>query len=81
MNSSIHELTGVCWQKCVYNSLISLLCHPGWHVLTRSCRVRCVTGTPGRSFSRNESNCLANCVDRFFDASLYMVKEVQDKVF
>ncbi|KAF5312684.1 hypothetical protein D9619_003044 [Psilocybe cf. subviscida] len=56
MNSSIHELTGVCWTKCV-------------------------TGTPGRSFSRTESNCLANCVDRFFDASLYMVKEVQDKVF
>ncbi|KAF8973756.1 Tim10/DDP family zinc finger-domain-containing protein [Flammula alnicola] len=54
MQSSIHQLTGVCWKKCV-------------------------TGTPGKYFSRSEESCLANCVDRFLDSSLFLVKQIEQK--
>ncbi|KAF8203079.1 Tim10/DDP family zinc finger-domain-containing protein [Pholiota molesta] len=54
MQSSIQQLTGTCWNKCV-------------------------TGTPGKYFSSSEQSCLANCVDRFLDSSLFMVKKIEEK--
>ncbi|KAF8167909.1 Tim10/DDP family zinc finger-domain-containing protein [Crassisporium funariophilum] len=46
---------------------------------TVSCWDKCVTGTPSTRFSRSEENCLANCVDRFLDTSLFMVKQLEEK--
>lgn len=40
---------------------------------------RCVTGTPSTSFSRNEVSCLSNCVERFLDTSLFMVKKIEEQ--
>lgn len=40
---------------------------------------RCITGTPGNSFSRSESSCLANCVERFLDTSLFMVNRIEQQ--
>ncbi|KJA14192.1 hypothetical protein HYPSUDRAFT_133573 [Hypholoma sublateritium FD-334 SS-4] len=39
----------------------------------------CVTGMPGKSFSSGEQSCLANCVDRFLDSSLFLVKQIELK--
>ncbi|KIM48018.1 hypothetical protein M413DRAFT_218140 [Hebeloma cylindrosporum] len=49
------------------------------HTLTATCWDKCVTGTPSTSFSRSESSCLANCVDRFLDTSLYLVKQISEQ--
>ncbi|KAI0321681.1 Tim10/DDP family zinc finger protein, partial [Amylostereum chailletii] len=49
------------------------------HTFTGMCWDKCITGTPSNSFSRGEHNCLANCVERFLDASLFIVRKVQDQ--
>jgi mitochondrial import inner membrane translocase subunit TIM8 len=46
---------------------------------TVQCWDKCVTGTPSTRFSRSEETCLANCVDRFLDTSLFMVKQIGEK--
>ncbi|KAI0639246.1 Tim10/DDP family zinc finger-domain-containing protein [Trametes polyzona] len=48
------------------------------HMLTDMCWDKCV-GSISSSFSRSEQSCLANCVDRFLDTSLYLVKKVEDQ--
>lgn len=45
--------------------------------LTGMCWDKCITGTPGSRFARGEESCLANCVDRFLDSSLFVVNQVQ----
>ena len=40
---------------------------------------RCITGVPGTTLSRNEENCLTNCVNRFIDTGIYLVNEIQNK--
>ncbi|KAG1755080.1 Tim10/DDP family zinc finger protein, partial [Suillus paluster] len=52
INSTVHSLTSMCWDKCV-------------------------TGTPGSSFARKEESCLLNCVDRFMDTSLFIIKTIE----
>ncbi|KDR85188.1 hypothetical protein GALMADRAFT_131914 [Galerina marginata CBS 339.88] len=47
--------------------------------LTTTCWDKCVTGTPSTRFSRGEENCLGNCVGRFLDTSLFMVKQLEAK--
>ncbi|TFY64205.1 hypothetical protein EVG20_g6024 [Dentipellis fragilis] len=47
------------------------------HTMTSRCWDKCVTGTPSTRFSRGEESCLANCVDRFLDTSLYLVKQLE----
>ena len=42
-------------------------------------RFRCITGTPSTRFSRGEESCLANCVERFLDTSLFMVKKIESQ--
>ncbi|KAK7064451.1 zf-Tim10-DDP domain-containing protein [Favolaschia claudopus] len=54
LHSTIHNFTGICWDKCV-------------------------TGTPSTRFSRSEESCLSNCVDRFLDTSLFMVKRIEEQ--
>ncbi|KAJ8596535.1 hypothetical protein M405DRAFT_153262 [Rhizopogon salebrosus TDB-379] len=52
INSTVHNLTSMCWDKCV-------------------------TGTPGSRFARGEEGCLLNCVDRFLDTSLFIIKTIE----
>jgi Tim10/DDP family zinc finger len=40
---------------------------------------RCITGTPSTRFSRGEESCLVNCVERFLDTSLFMVKKIESQ--
>ncbi|KAF9015356.1 Tim10/DDP family zinc finger-domain-containing protein [Cyathus striatus] len=51
--------------------------HARVHSLTSMCWDKCVTGTPSTSFSRSEESCLQNCVGRFLDSSIYIVKQVE----
>ncbi|KAF8845264.1 hypothetical protein BDN67DRAFT_986998 [Paxillus ammoniavirescens] len=44
---------------------------------TSMCWDKCITGTPGSRFARGEEACLANCVERFLDSSLFMVSQIQ----
>ncbi|EIW64825.1 protein transporter TIM8 [Trametes versicolor FP-101664 SS1] len=48
------------------------------HMLTEMCWDKCV-GSISSGFSRSEQSCLANCVDRFLDTSMYLVKKVEDR--
>ncbi|KAL4069495.1 Tim10/DDP family zinc finger-domain-containing protein [Scleroderma citrinum] len=45
--------------------------------LTSMCWDKCITSTPGSRFARGEEGCLANCVERFLDTSLFIVNQVQ----
>lgn len=72
VQSSVHQLTGICWKKCVASSHPTAVC-------VLSPPSRCVTGTPGKYFSSGEQSCLANCVDRFLDSSLFLVKQIEQK--
>ncbi|KAF9056369.1 Tim10/DDP family zinc finger-domain-containing protein [Panaeolus papilionaceus] len=49
------------------------------HTLTATCWDKCITGTPSSAFGRSEQNCLANCVERFLDTSLHLVKHIEEK--
>ncbi|PCH33505.1 hypothetical protein WOLCODRAFT_93600 [Wolfiporia cocos MD-104 SS10] len=51
--------------------------HQSIHTFTSMCWDKCITGTPSTRFSRSEESCLANCVDRFLDTSLFMVKQIE----
>ncbi|KZT06811.1 uncharacterized protein LAESUDRAFT_758989 [Laetiporus sulphureus 93-53] len=53
--------------------------HQSIHTLTSMCWDKCITGTPSTRFSRSEESCLANCVDRFLDTSLFMVKQIEEQ--
>ncbi|KAG2006799.1 hypothetical protein CC2G_014544 [Coprinopsis cinerea AmutBmut pab1-1] len=46
---------------------------------TGMCWDKCITSVSSNSLSRSEESCLANCVDRFMDASLYIVSQVESK--
>ncbi|ETW87459.1 mitochondrial import inner membrane translocase [Heterobasidion irregulare TC 32-1] len=49
------------------------------HSFTSMCWDKCITGTPSTRFSRGEESCLVNCVDRFLDTSLFMVKQIEQQ--
>ncbi|KZP32348.1 hypothetical protein FIBSPDRAFT_723235 [Athelia psychrophila] len=49
------------------------------HKLTGICWDKCITGTPSTSFGRGEAACMANCVERFLDTSLFMVRKVAEQ--
>ncbi|KAL8290287.1 hypothetical protein RQP46_003226 [Phenoliferia psychrophenolica] len=49
------------------------------HTFTDLCWDKCITGTPGARFSRGEEGCLVNCVDRFLDTSLFIVKNLEQR--
>ncbi|KAH6901970.1 Tim10/DDP family zinc finger-domain-containing protein [Coprinopsis sp. MPI-PUGE-AT-0042] len=46
---------------------------------TGMCWDKCITSVTSSQLGRNEESCLANCVDRFLDASMYIVSQVQEK--
>ncbi|KAJ7706462.1 hypothetical protein B0H17DRAFT_919224, partial [Mycena rosella] len=70
LHSSIHNFTSICWDKQVALSDFWLGSHT---------RLRCVTGTPSTRFSRSEESCISNCVERFLDTSLFMVKKIEEQ--
>ncbi|KAF9243937.1 Tim10/DDP family zinc finger protein, partial [Melanogaster broomeanus] len=49
------------------------------HTFADICWDKCITGTPGSRFARGEEACLTNCVERFLDTSLFMVKQIQQR--
>ncbi|KAH9968720.1 Tim10/DDP family zinc finger protein, partial [Russula dissimulans] len=49
------------------------------HNFTSMCWEKCITGTPSTRFSRGEESCLANCVERFLDTSLFIVKKIESQ--
>ncbi|PWN99754.1 putative TIM8-translocase of the mitochondrial inner membrane [Tilletiopsis washingtonensis] len=49
------------------------------HDHTDRCWDKCVKSAPGTSFARGEEACLANCVDRFLDTSIFIVNKVYGK--
>ncbi|KAH9982724.1 hypothetical protein BGW80DRAFT_42637 [Lactifluus volemus] len=70
VQQAIHTFTSMCWDK--FKNQLKLSSSPGhWR--------RCITGTPSTRFSRSEESCLANCVERFLDTSLFMVKRIESQ--
>ncbi|ESK98398.1 mitochondrial import inner membrane translocase subunit tim8 [Moniliophthora roreri MCA 2997] len=53
--------------------------HSTVHNFTTMCWDKCITGTPSTRFSRSEESCLMNCVDRFLDSSIFLVKQIQSR--
>ncbi|KAG9032738.1 Mitochondrial import inner membrane translocase subunit tim8 [Tulasnella sp. JGI-2019a] len=49
------------------------------HQYTDMCWTKCITGSVSTRFSRGEESCLVNCVDRFLDASLFIVNKLQSQ--
>ncbi|BGO90844.1 Mitochondrial import inner membrane translocase subunit tim8 [Rhodotorula toruloides] len=49
------------------------------HEFTDTCWDLCIKGQPQSRFSRGEQACLANCTDRFLDASLFIVKSLEER--
>ncbi|RSH95122.1 Mitochondrial import inner membrane translocase subunit tim8 [Saitozyma podzolica] len=49
------------------------------HELTNTCWNKCITGGISSKFSRSEATCLENCVDRFLDSSLYIVRQIESQ--
>jgi len=49
------------------------------HTFTEMCWDKCITGTPSTRFSRSEESCLSNCIDRFLDSSIHMVKQIEQQ--
>ncbi|KAK8844133.1 mitochondrial import inner membrane translocase subunit TIM8 [Kwoniella newhampshirensis] len=47
------------------------------HELTNTCWNTCITGSISSKFSKGEAACLENCVDRFLDSSLYIVRQIE----
>lgn len=48
------------------------------HDFTNSCFKRCVTNVTNPELSQQEEQCLSNCVNRFLDANIRIVKGLQN---
>ncbi|KAJ8494901.1 hypothetical protein ONZ51_g2025 [Trametes cubensis] len=97
VQTQVHMLTSMCWDKCVFSPLLLPRLVPH-RVVRMSASPRLASrGPPSRSasvpisapsrcvgsissgFSGKEQSCLANCVDRFLDTSVFLVKKVEDQ--
>ncbi|CCE65378.1 hypothetical protein TPHA_0L00210 [Tetrapisispora phaffii CBS 4417] len=47
------------------------------HNFTNTCFKQCVTSINGPDLDNNEEQCLANCVNRFLDTNIRIVKGLQ----
>ncbi|KAI7892311.1 Tim10/DDP family zinc finger-domain-containing protein [Mucor mucedo] len=47
------------------------------HNMTDTCWDKCISKVNNK-LDRSEEACLANCVDRFLDTSLFIVKRLED---
>ncbi|ORZ38913.1 Tim10/DDP family zinc finger-domain-containing protein, partial [Catenaria anguillulae PL171] len=48
------------------------------HTFTEMCFNKCVTKA-GNRLSSSEESCLSNCVERFLDTSIFIVKRLQSR--
>lgn len=48
------------------------------HTFTDVCWDRCMTGKLGNRLSGSEETCLQNCVERFLDTSIYVLKQLEE---
>ncbi|CAO1633632.1 unnamed protein product [Parajaminaea phylloscopi] len=46
---------------------------------TSMCWDKCITGGISSSFRRGEEECLSNCVERFLDTSIFLVKKLEEQ--
>jgi len=53
--------------------------HRRIHEFTSLCWDKCITGAPGQRLSRGEESCIVNCVERFLDTSLFLMRRVQEQ--
>jgi import inner membrane translocase subunit TIM8 len=52
--------------------------HAAVHGLAETCWKKCVTGTiRGGKLDKSEESCAANCVDRFLDTSVTVIKQLE----
>ncbi|OMJ21124.1 Mitochondrial import inner membrane translocase subunit TIM8 [Smittium culicis] len=49
------------------------------HSFTSRCWEKCITSTKSTGLDKNESTCMENCVNRFIDSSVYIVKNLQNR--
>ncbi|KAN0060371.1 Mitochondrial import inner membrane translocase subunit tim8 [Thecaphora frezii] len=49
------------------------------HTFTDRCWDQCIKSSIGTSFGRGEEACLSNCVERFLDTSLFIVKKLEEQ--
>ncbi|EPQ29060.1 uncharacterized protein PFL1_03349 [Pseudozyma flocculosa PF-1] len=49
------------------------------HQFTDRCWDQCIKSSIGASFGRGEEACLSNCVERFLDTSLFIVKKLEEQ--
>ncbi|KAI9476338.1 MAG: Tim10/DDP family zinc finger-domain-containing protein [Benjaminiella poitrasii] len=47
------------------------------HSLTDTCWDKCISKVNNK-LDRSEESCLANCVDRFLDTSMFIVKRLEE---
>ena len=48
------------------------------HNYTDICWDKCITGKVGNKLAAGEEQCLANCVERFLDTSIFIVKRLEE---
>jgi import inner membrane translocase subunit TIM8 len=48
------------------------------HTFTDMCWDKCVTGKMGNKLGSGEESCLSNCVERFLDTSIFIVKRLEE---
>ncbi|XP_057767554.1 mitochondrial import inner membrane translocase subunit TIM8-like [Salvia miltiorrhiza] len=68
-NPELQQLLQQEKQKAVVNEMIGKL--------TSRCWDKCITGTPGNSFSSSESTCLTNCAQRYMDTAMFVMRRLQ----
>ncbi|OJT12631.1 Mitochondrial import inner membrane translocase subunit TIM8 [Trametes pubescens] len=73
VQAQVHMLTEMCWDNLAPHRARSRSAPA-----PISAPSRCV-GSISSGFSRSEQSCLANCVDRFLDTSMYLVQKVEDR--
>ena len=52
--------------------------HQSIHQFTDLCWEKCITKISGNRLSSSEETCIVNCVERFVDTSLYIVKKLEE---
>lgn len=71
VQQSVHKLTSMCWDKYVHRLL-----QCGLVIIFV---FRCINSQPSTRFARGEDSCIVNCVERFLDTSLFMVKRIEEQ--
>jgi len=65
-------------QQFIFNESQKARIQQSVHSLTEVCWKKCVTGTiRSGKLDRSEESCAQNCVDRFMDANLTIIKHLE----